>query len=255
MPLSVIFMGVVFNVLNALMQGGWIFYESPENMYEMAWLTTPQFIIGTINVKNANEVMSGELAPSELGVKAVDDKTFQVTLTQPCDFLLGLMAFPTFFPLNQKFYEEKGDQYALSPENILSCGPYVMTSWTAGNSFSFTKNENYFKADEDKDIVETINFKFIQDTQSAMLEYQSNKLDVVKLTGEMVDAYSADSGFVNRLSGYLWYLSLNHENEFIANDDLREALALAIDIETICKNVLKDGSVEADGIIPKQFTR
>ena len=48
MPLSVIFMGVVFNVLNALMQGGWIFYESPENMYEMAWLTTPQFIIGTM---------------------------------------------------------------------------------------------------------------------------------------------------------------------------------------------------------------
>lgn len=48
MPLSVIFMGVVFNVLNALMQGGWIFYESPEGMYEMAWLTTPQFIIGTM---------------------------------------------------------------------------------------------------------------------------------------------------------------------------------------------------------------
>ncbi len=48
MPLSVILMGVVFNTLNALMQGGWIFYVSPENMYEMQWLTTPQFIIGTM---------------------------------------------------------------------------------------------------------------------------------------------------------------------------------------------------------------
>lgn len=48
MPLSVILMGVVFNTLNALMQGGWIFYLSPENMYEMKWLTTPQFIIGTM---------------------------------------------------------------------------------------------------------------------------------------------------------------------------------------------------------------
>ena len=48
MPLSVIVMGVVFNVLNAIMQGGWIFYVSPENKYELSWLTTPQFIIGTL---------------------------------------------------------------------------------------------------------------------------------------------------------------------------------------------------------------
>ena len=48
MPLSVILMGVVFNTLNALMQGGWIFYVVPENMYEISWLTTPQFIIGTL---------------------------------------------------------------------------------------------------------------------------------------------------------------------------------------------------------------
>lgn len=46
MPLSVILMGVFFNVLNALMQGGWIFYVSPDNMYEVSWLTTPQFMIG-----------------------------------------------------------------------------------------------------------------------------------------------------------------------------------------------------------------
>lgn len=48
MSLSVVLMGVVFNVLNALMQGGWIFYISPENMYSISWLTTPQFIIGTL---------------------------------------------------------------------------------------------------------------------------------------------------------------------------------------------------------------
>ena len=48
MPLSVILMGVVFNTLNAFMQGGWIFYVSPENMYELSWLATPQFIIGTM---------------------------------------------------------------------------------------------------------------------------------------------------------------------------------------------------------------
>lgn len=48
MPLSIILMGVTFNVLNALMQGGWIFYVSSPDRYPDSWLCSPQFIIGTI---------------------------------------------------------------------------------------------------------------------------------------------------------------------------------------------------------------
>lgn len=48
MPLSIILMGVIFNMLNALMQGGWIFYISPAGRYPESWLATPQFIIGVV---------------------------------------------------------------------------------------------------------------------------------------------------------------------------------------------------------------
>lgn len=48
MPLSIILMGVVFNILNAFMQGGWLFYICPEDMYNASWISTPQFIVGTI---------------------------------------------------------------------------------------------------------------------------------------------------------------------------------------------------------------
>lgn len=48
MPLSIILMGVTFNTLNALMQGGWIFFISPDNYYHAAWLTDPRFIAGTL---------------------------------------------------------------------------------------------------------------------------------------------------------------------------------------------------------------
>ena len=46
MPFSIILMGVVFNVLNAFMQGGWIFYLSPDDYYDRDWLTSPAFISG-----------------------------------------------------------------------------------------------------------------------------------------------------------------------------------------------------------------
>lgn len=209
------------------------------------------FILSTIKLKNADAVGSGELPPEELGIKALDDKTVQVTLDAPCDFMLALLAFPCFFPLNQEFFEAQGDQYALSPENMLFNGPYVMTSWTPGNSYSFKKNADYVKADQI--YVEEIDFKFIQDTQSAMLEYQSGNLDIVKLSGEMVDAYKDQSGFANRLQGYLWYLSLNFEVPELANDDLRQAMMYAVDRETIAASVLKDGSIAAEGIIPVEL--
>ncbi|MDE5870251.1 MAG: 3-oxo-5-alpha-steroid 4-dehydrogenase, partial [Muribaculaceae bacterium] len=48
MPFSIILMGVIFNLVNAYMIGGWIFYVAPEGMYTPEWLTTPQFIIGTV---------------------------------------------------------------------------------------------------------------------------------------------------------------------------------------------------------------
>ena len=46
MPLSIVLMGVTFNVLNAFMQGGWIFYISPKDYYPADWLTNPRFIAG-----------------------------------------------------------------------------------------------------------------------------------------------------------------------------------------------------------------
>lgn len=48
MPLGIILMGITFNVLNACMQGGWIFYFAPSDLYTPGWLTSPQFIIGTL---------------------------------------------------------------------------------------------------------------------------------------------------------------------------------------------------------------
>ena len=48
MPLSIILMGVIFNTLNAFMQGGWIFYFSPADYYSPDWLTSLPFLIGTV---------------------------------------------------------------------------------------------------------------------------------------------------------------------------------------------------------------
>ena len=224
---------------------GWQRLVDPDTASEYA------FILDTMHVKNAAAVNAGEMDVSELGVSAPDEHTFEVQLDLPCEFLLGLMAFPSTFPLNQAFYEAHADTYAQSPEDMIYCGPYTMTDWQQGNEYTFTKRDDYFN--QDKEAADTVTFKFIQDTQSAMLAYQQGDIDVVKLQSEQVDQYKDSEGFTNRLTGYLWYLSINFTRDTFQNDNLRAAIAYGIDRDTICESVLKDGSVSAEGIVPLEL--
>ncbi len=48
MPVAIVLMGVVFNVVNGVIQGQWLFFLAPKGMYSLSWLTTPQFLLGVI---------------------------------------------------------------------------------------------------------------------------------------------------------------------------------------------------------------
>lgn len=209
------------------------------------------YLASTVAITNAGDVISGAKPVTELGVEAKDEKTFVVHLDKPVPFFLGLMAFPSFFPCNRKYYESVGDQYALSIDTMLYNGPYTMTDWQAGNQYTFTKNDDYW--DADSIATKNVTFRFVQDTQSAMLSYQQGELDVVKLVGEQVDQYKDTEGYTTRLSAYSWRLDYNFADTTVQNLNLRKAISLAIDRDAIGESVLKDGSIGAKGYIPEQF--
>ncbi len=77
-------------------------------------------------IKNAAAIIAGEKDKSELGVTAVDDKTLKVELEAPVSYFLSLMYFPTFYPVNQKFFESCADTFGTSPETTLSNGAFVL---------------------------------------------------------------------------------------------------------------------------------
>ena len=227
---------------------GWKRLDDPDLASEYA------FILETIGVKNAGPAYRGEVSMDELGVEATDDKTFVVTLEQPCGFLLGLMAFPSFFPLNQEFFEAHKDSYAQSIDDLLFCGPYVFSNWEANTEYTFTKNPDYWDAANCTDDVNEDVFRFVTEAQSAALAYQQGDIDVVTLTGGLVDQYSGEAGFTQRLQGYAWRLNLNMTaDEKFQNVNFKKALSMAIDRELIASDVLKDGSIAAEGFIPKEF--
>ena len=205
-------------------------------------------------VKNAAAILAGEMDKSELGVKALDSKTLEVTLEVPVSYFLSLMYFPTFYPVNQAFFESLADgTFGTSPETTLSNGAFILTSYEpAALSFTLAKNPDYYDADSVK--LDGLSYQVIKDSQQAYMSYQNGDLDIVMLSGDQVEQVEGDPELMISGAGYLWYLTLNmHDVPALDNQNMRLALSNAVNRVSIVEDVVKDGSVATYTAVPPQF--
>lgn len=206
------------------------------------------YMLDVAGIKNASEIAKGEKPKEELGITAIDDKTLKVELNYAVPFFYQLMAFPSFYPISEEFYKKYGDQYALTPEAILANGPFKMTAWNQGSGYELVKNDTYYDSGVVK--LDGINVQLVKDSQSAVVAYEQGTVDVMKLTGELVEQYKGSPEMRNTLGGYLWYVSPNTKVPGLENPNLRLALALSYDKEQIAEHLLKDGSIAANFAVP-----
>ena len=212
------------------------------------------FILSDIGqIVNAQDIIDGKKDKSELGVKAVDEKTLEVNLNVPVSYFLSLLYFPTFYPVNEEFYNKCGDTFGTSPETTLANGAFILTDYVpAATSFSLKKNDKYY--DKDRVKLDGLNYQVIQDSQQALMSYQTGAVDIVLLNGEQVDQVKNDPEFRAIGAGYLWYVSPNIAGcKELANLNIRYALTFAIDRSAITESVLKDGSFPSYTAVPAEF--
>ncbi|MCD8105046.1 MAG: peptide ABC transporter substrate-binding protein [Lachnospiraceae bacterium] len=204
-------------------------------------------------IVNAEEIIAGEMDKSELGVTAVDDLTLEVQLNVPVSYFLSLMYFPTFYPVNQEFCESCGDTFGTSPDTVLSNGAFILTDYEpAATSFELVKNEDYW--DADRISLGGLSYQVIQDSQQALMSYQVGDLDITLVNGDQVEQVEDDPEFESIGAGYLWYVSPNIDAvPELANLNIRMALTMAIDRESITADVLKDGSKATYTAVPMDF--
>lgn len=206
------------------------------------------YIADTAGILNASEVAAGEKPLEELGVKALDEKTLEVTLYKAVPFFKKILTFGSFLPQNEKFVKEKGDQYAQSPENMLYSGPFKMTEWTSGNSYKAVKNDKYYDTKNVK--LDSITWKIAKDYQTAALEFDTGKADFVQISGELISKYEGNDQLKQELGGYLWFLVSAEGVKELDNSNMKLALANAINREELATKVLKDGAKGAYGFVP-----
>ncbi|WP_214892167.1 peptide ABC transporter substrate-binding protein [Exiguobacterium sp. H66] len=204
-------------------------------------------------VKNGTAVSQGKKPVDELGVKALDDKTLEVTLERPSPYFLSLTSFGTYTPISEDFYKKNEKDFSLQPDKLLYNGPFVWTSWKTDSKRVLTKNENYW--DKDAVSLDEVTIRVVKDSSTVTNLYESNDIDYAGLTSEQVAVYESKPEFNTALRSTIAYLKFNNEDATMKDVNARKAIARAIDPKGITETLLANGSIPTTSFIPKDFIK
>ncbi|NMS31089.1 ABC transporter substrate-binding protein, partial [Vibrio parahaemolyticus] len=96
-------------------------------------------------IENSQAIMKGEAEPESLGVKALDEKTFQVTLEEPIPFFTKLLSHPVLAPVHKATIEKHGNRWT-QPEHIVTNGAFTVSEWKVNEKMVMVKNPHYWDA-------------------------------------------------------------------------------------------------------------
>lgn len=206
-------------------------------------------------IKNADDIRAGKKPATDLGIKAINDKTLEVTLEHPIPYFNSLLNNVAFFPQPAKKVKAWGAKYGTKSQYTLSNGAFKSKGWTGtGDKWTEVKNTNYWNK---KNVHLTqIDVQVVKDTNTALDLYRTGKLDDANLTGQLAAQQKGKNGYVATKRARTYFLELN-ENKVPAfkNTKIRQAISMAINRDSFVKNVLADGSIVARGITPADLSQ
>jgi oligopeptide transport system substrate-binding protein len=207
-------------------------------------------------IKNATEIINGQVKPQDLGVKAIDANTLEVDLVRPLPYIDSLLTFTSFYPQNQKYVEQQGANYAKDASHLLYNGAFKLTKWDGSTSETWTMEKNADYWDAKNVTLNQVNFNVVKDPQAAVNAYSAGQADITGrlASSAIISQYQGSKDLVQYLEPSMWWLKMNEKNPVLKNVNTRKAIATAIDKKAYVNNVLANGSIQANFIVPKEFT-
>ena len=233
----------------------WLRALDPETASEYSYQLY-EYIVGgqefaTLDAADADYKAKAAAAREKVAITVEGDYTLKVQLIAPAPYWLGLMAFPTYMPQRQDIVEKHGESYGADADKMVYNGPFVIESWTHESELILKKNAAYWDASNVK--LDKATFKMIKDANTAIQMYETGEFDRVGLPGDFIPTYSSDPGFTSIADAATFYLTFNTARKEFANVKLRQAFSLALDRKGFADNVLKNGSVPAEGYVPSSL--
>ena len=197
-----------------------------------------------------------EAAMENLGVKAVDETTLEITLHTPASQLLSKLSCVWMYPVRLDVIEAAGEMYDTDYTTHVWCGPFTVTEYVKDNSMTLTKNENYW--DAENVTLEEINLILIGEASTQSTMFKNGELAVLAPSGDYVAAYrdGAEAGDYTYVANYapnVTYFFFNRGGNstsgLMESQKVRLALSLAANREEFTQGIF-DRYNPAYGFVP-----
>ncbi len=203
---------------------------------------------------------------AKLNIKAVDEKTFEVTITNAVPYWDELLAFPVFFPVREDVVSNEA--WATDPKTYVTNGAYKMTEWKHNSVIVIEKNPNYH--DADSILMEKIEFYLSDDSNNMLTNFKNGTwLFIDDVPTNEIETLKAEYPDEFVIAGQIgtYYLSWNVNAELLpegsnltgeeaeaARAEIRQAISLLIDRNHIVEAIAQGGQVPASSFVAMGMT-
>ncbi len=203
-------------------------------------------------IKNAREVLDGEMPVDDLGIRALDAKTVEIELTEPQSYFLAILSQMSLAPVPFHVIDEfDPNEVWTSGKDLVFNGPYLMNGTTSDQPIVLTKNPHYHSADEVFfDRVEVVGTG--GDDGQVIGQYLSGYLDILRLYASRqisLVASKAPEALFDEGDASMVYGVFNPSVEKLSDVNIRHALAMTAHQQTLA-NATTDNVVETENFIP-----
>lgn len=207
----------------------WVRMLTRQDAMDLAYLIFP--------IKNAAAVNSGEMDASELGCKALDDKTLEVTLEAAYPFMVSLFASTPMYPIRNDLADEMGTAYGSSADKFIGNGPYILKEWEHNDRMVFEKNPDYWDADNIH--IPEVTLLLVSDDNTIKNMYDTGEIYFMEVGSTMVSSYEGSSDFSYFNSGGVQFICLSLKGtseeaaKITSNRNFQMALSSALDRQAL----------------------
>ena len=203
------------------------------------------------HLANIDDIIAGKKPATDLGVKALDDHTFEVTLSEPVPYFYKLLVHPSVSPVPKSAIEKFGDKWT-QPANIVSNGAYKLKDWVVNERIVLERNTNYW--DNAKTVINQVTFLPISSEVTDVNRYRSGEIDMTynNMPIELFQKLKKEIPKEVHVDPYLctYYYEINNQKAPFTDVRVRTALKMALDRDIIVNKVKNQGDLPAYSYTP-----
>lgn len=204
-------------------------------------------------VAQAPDIIAGRLPPSALGVVAVRPDLLQVRLSQPTPFFLEQLRHYATYPVHAATLHRHGARWT-RPGHLVGNGAYVLHQWTPGGELTLLRNPHYrIQRGRGTAGFERVVYIPLEDPATELMMWKAGALDITwDLQPSMLPRLRAEfprALHVDPLLG-TFFFALNLQHPALGDPRVRHALAMAVDRESLVRDITRSGELPASRWIP-----